>query len=90
MTNKTPGPAKAGAEGKYEAADPLHILPHSQNRNTSELARLGYLTRLIDRQAHDAEHFDAMCLAAELYRSNPTPANAAKAHLAARRYEAAA
>ena len=52
--------------------------------------RLLYLTRLADHQAQDAEHFDAMCLAAERYRINPTAANAGDAHAAARRYSDAA
>lgn len=86
MKKKPPGPAKASAEGKYEAADPAHILPLFQNCNT--VARLGYLCRLVERQAQDAEHFDEMCLASERYRIDPTPTNAVKAHLAARRYEA--
>ena len=90
MKQKTPGPAKAGAEGEeIEDGDSLRILRLPQNRNNG-LARLGYLTRLVDQQAQDAECFDAMCLAAERYRSTPTPDNAVRAHLAARRYQAAA
>lgn len=87
MERKTPGPAKAGAEGEYEATDHASILPPLQNRN---IARLGYLGQLADRQARDAERFDEMCLAAERYRSNPTSANAVDAHAAARRYSDAA
>ena len=34
MTSKTPGPAKAGTEGEYEAVGPAHIRPLSQNCNT--------------------------------------------------------
>lgn len=90
MKSNTPGPTEVGSEGEeIEAADGLYILPPSQNRNTDP-ARLGYLSRLIDRQAHEAECFDDMRLAAEWYRADPTPANAVKAHLAARRYKAAA
>lgn len=90
MKRNTPGPTLMGSEGEeIEAADALYVLPLLSNRNTS-LARVGHLTRLSDSQTQDAEHFDAMCLAAERYRFNPTPDNAVKAHLAARRYEAAA
>ncbi|MCH8111483.1 MAG: hypothetical protein IH905_05945 [Proteobacteria bacterium] len=88
MKSNTPGPVSTGSEGEeIEAADPLRILRLAQNCN---LARLGYLGRLADRQAREAERFDEMRLAAERYRTNPTPTNAVKAHLAARRYEAAA
>lgn len=48
--------------------------------------RLAYLIRLADHQAQDAELYDLMCLAAAQYQADPSPANAVKAHLAARRY----
>ena len=90
MKQKNPDAAGTAHRGEeIRDGGPLRILPPSQNRNTDP-ARLGYLTRLVDHQAHDAERFDEMCLAAERYRTSPTSANAVKAHLAARRYGAAA
>lgn len=84
MKSNTPGPAKAGSEGEeIEVAGALHILPLPQNCN---LARFGYLSRLVDSQAHEAERFDEMRMAAEQYRTDPTPSNAMRAHAAARRY----
>ena len=54
--------------------------------NRSFEARLARLSRLAARQAHDAERFDDMRLAAAQYQADPSPANAVRAHLAARRY----
>ena len=82
---KTPGAGRTARRGKIGKADSPYLAPLNENFN-ADPARLGYLSRLVDSQAHEAERFDDMRLAAERYRSDPSPANAMSAHAAARRY----
>lgn len=54
--------------------------------NHSLQARLARLSRQAAHHALGVECYDEMCLAAAQYQADPSPANAVKAHLAARRY----